>query len=86
MKYRSAKWKGSGASLVEDLVATSTGTNADGRSTWTVTACIDGSNTTLVDADGKSVQGPPYRIRHKSTVVERAAAFFVAEDAAVGTC
>lgn len=86
VKYRSAKWKGSGASLVEDLAAVSSGTNAEGRSTWTVTACIDGSNTTLVDADGKSVQGPPYRIRHKSTVVERASTLYVAEDAAVGTC
>jgi len=86
VKYRSAKWTGAGASVVEDPVATFSGTNSEGRSTWTVTACIDGSNTTLVDADGKSVQGPPYRIRHKSTVVERADAFFVAEDAAVGTC
>ena len=47
---------------------------------------VTGLAGTLVDADGKSVQGPPYRIRHKSTVVERASALYVAEDAAVGTC
>ena len=86
VKYRISEWKGSGASVVEDLTATARGVDAEGRSTWTVTACIDGSKTTLVDANGKSVQGPPYRVRHKSTVVERSAAFFVADDVAVGTC
>jgi len=86
MKYRTAGWKGSGSTLVEDLVAEAGGINAEGRSTWTVTACVDGSNTTLVDAAGVSVQGPPYRIRHRSTVVERSAGLSVTEDEAVGTC
>lgn len=86
VKYRSAGWKGSGSSVVEDLTATARGVNAEGRSTWTVTACIDGSKTTLVDASGKSVQGPPYRVRHESKVVQRSTGFFVADDEAVGTC
>jgi len=85
-KYRAARWTGSGASVVEGLEATASGTDASGRSTWTVAACVDGSGTTLVDQSGKSVQGPPYRIRHKTTVVERASALFVAQDVAVGTC
>ncbi len=85
-KYRAARWIGTGASVVENLEATASGMDGAGRSTWTVTACVDGSGTTLVDEGGKSVQGPPYRISHKATVVERASALFVAEDVAVGTC
>lgn len=85
-KYRAARWTGTGSSVVEDLEATASGVDASGRSSWTVTACVDGSGTTLVDQNGKSVQGPPYRIRHKSTVVERVSALFVAGDVAVGTC
>jgi len=86
MKYRAANWTGSGNSLVDDTTAAFAGTNTQGQSTWTVTACIDSSTTTLVDSNGKSVQGPPYRIRHTSTVVERSANFYVADDSAVGTC
>lgn len=86
VKYRAAHWVGSGASNVQDLKSSPVGSNAAGQRTWTVTACVDGSKTTLVDANGKSVQGPPYRIAHKSTVVERTSALFVEEDTAVGTC
>ena len=85
-KYRAAQWIGTGASVVEQLEAKASGMDSVGRSTWTVTACVDGSGTTLVDQNGKSVQGPPYRIRHKATVVHRASALYVAEDEAVGTC
>ena len=86
MKYRAANWTGSGNSIVADDSAALAGTNSQGQSTWTVTACIDSSATTLVDSTGKSVQGPPYRVLHKSTVVERATNFYVADDTAVGTC
>ena len=86
MKYRAANWTGSGNSIVGDTSAALAGTNSQGQSTWTVTACIDSSTTTLVDSTGKSVQGPPYRVLHKSTVVERATNFYVADDTAVGTC
>ena len=86
MKYRAANWTGSGNSIVDNTTAASAGTNSQGQSTWTVTACIDSSTTTLVDSTGKSVQGPPYRVLHKSTVVERATNFYVADDTAVGTC
>lgn len=85
-KYRAARWIGTGASVVEELKATASGMDSAGRSTWTVTACVDGSGTTLVDQNGKSVQGPPYRIRHQATVAQRASALYVAEDEAVGTC
>lgn len=85
-KYRAARWIGTGSSVVEELKATASGMDSAGRSTWTVTACVDGSGTTLVDQSGKSVQGPPYRIRHQATVVQRASALYVAEDEAVGTC
>ena len=86
MKYRAANWTGSGNSVVDNTTAALAGTNSQGQSTWTVTACIDSSTTTLVDSNGKSVQGPPYRVLHKSTVVERSANFYVADDTAVGTC
>ena len=85
-KYRAAQWMGTGASVVEDLEAKASGMDSAGRSTWTVTACVDGSGTTLKDQSGKSVQGPPYRIRHRSTVVQRDSALYVSEDEAVGTC
>jgi len=59
MKYRAANWTGSGNSIVDDTTAASAGTNSQGQSTWTVTACIDSSTTTLIDSTGKSLQGPP---------------------------
>lgn len=71
---------------MESPAAELAGTNARGLTTWTVTACIDRTDTTLVDPQGKSVQMPPYRIRHRSTVVERAGAFEVDQDEATGTC
>lgn len=86
MKYRAANWTGSGSSIVDDTTAALAGTNTQGQSTWTVTACIDSSATTLTDSNGKSMQGPPYRVRHQSTVVKRSANFYVADDTAVGTC
>lgn len=86
VKYRAARWTGTGSSVVEGVEALASGMDASGRATWTVTACVDGSATTLVDQNGKSVQGPPYRIRHQSKVVERASALYVAQDEAVGTC
>ena len=85
-RYRAAKFIGTGSSRVEGLQAVAGGVNAAGLSTWTVTACVDGSETTLVDENGKSVQGPPYRIRHKATVVERTGALYVSDDEAEGTC
>lgn len=85
-RYRAAKFIGTGSSRVEGLQAVAGGVNAGGRSTWTVTACVDGSETTLVDESGKSVQGPPYRILHKATVVELTGALYVSDDVAEGTC
>ena len=85
-KYRAAQWVGSGSSAVTGIQAVSSGVDARGYRAWTVTACVDGSKTTLVDQNGKSVQGPPYRIRHKATVISRASHLYVSTDTAVGTC
>lgn len=86
MSYRAQEWIGSGNTMVEAESAALAGTNAQGLTTWTVTACIDASNTTLVDSTGKSMQTPPYRIRHRSTVIQRSGALLVAADEVVGTC
>lgn len=88
VKYRTANWRATGSSVVEDVTTMPAGVSSAGHPIWTVTACIDGSNTTLVDEAGTSVQGPPYRIRHQATVVKFVAdeRFLVAEDEAVGTC
>ncbi len=84
--YRAQGWTGSGSAIVEDLTAIVAQSNAQDRMAWTVTACIDRSNTTLVDQSGKSVQMPPYRITHRSTVVKIADRYEVDRDEAVGTC
>jgi hypothetical protein len=84
--YRAQGWTGSGSAIVENPTAELAGTNAQGLTTWTVTACVDRSHTTLVDAKGKSVQLPPYRIIHSSTVVQRSGLLKVEQDQATGTC
>jgi len=84
--YRAQGWTGSGSAIVENPTAELAGTNAQGLTTWTVTACVDRSHTTLVDAKGKSVQLPPYRIIHSSTVVQRSGLLKVEQDQANGTC
>lgn len=86
MSYRAQGLVGSGSTLVESESVNLAGTNAQGLTTWTVTACIDASNTTLVDAKGKSMQAPPYRIRHRSSVIQRSGVLLVAEDEVLGTC
>ena len=85
-QYRADRWVGSGSYAVTDLQVVPSGVDARGYRAWTVTACVDGSKTTLVDQSGKSVQGPPYRIRHKATVISRASHLYVSTDTAVGTC
>jgi hypothetical protein len=84
--YRAQGWTGSGSAVVENPTAELAGTNAQGLTTWAVTACVDRSHTTLVDAKGKSVQLPPYRIIHSSTVVQRSGLLKVEQDQATGTC
>lgn len=86
MSYRAQGWVGSGTTLVEVASVELAGTNEQGLTTWTVTACIDASKTTLEDAEGNSVQTPPYRIRHRSAVIHRSGALLVAEDEVLGTC
>lgn len=84
--YRAWNWTASGDTVVEDLTAEFRGPNERGQDTWTVTSCVDISQTTLVDKDGKSVASPPYRIRHSSTVTRIEDRFVVTDDEATGTC
>ena len=84
--YRLERLTGSGTSIVEVESAKATGNNGQGLATWTVTACIDASKTKLVDTKGTSVTAPPYRILHRSIVVERARALLVDQDEVLGTC
>jgi len=86
MGYRAQGWIGTGSTQVKDVTTVSSGPNSEGRSTWTVKACVDRSQTTLKDADGVSMQVPPYRIAHRWTVVERDRNFYVMEHEATGTC
>ena len=53
---------------------------------WTLTACLDLSKSDLVDAKGKSVTGPPYRMSHRATVIRDARNYFVTTDKVVATC
>lgn len=86
MSYRAQGWVGTGSTVVEAQSVELAGINPQGLTTWTVTACIDASNTTLVDSKGKSMQAPPYRIRHRSSVIQRSGSLLVAEDEVLGTC
>lgn len=85
-RYRSYELKGSGETAVQELSARLIGVNEQGLTTWAVTACLDSTNFDLVDQSGKSVLGPPYRVRHDSTVVLRDGNLLVVEDDANGTC
>jgi hypothetical protein len=84
--YRIEQLTGSGSSIVEVQSAQASGTNAQGLAAWTVTACIDASKTKLVDTKGKSVTAPPYRILHRSVIVELSRALHVDQDEVLGTC
>lgn len=86
MSYRAQGWVGSGSTVVEMESVDLLGTNDQGLTTWTVTACVDASKTTLVDTEGDSMQAPPFRIRHRSAVILRSGVFLVAEDEVLGTC
>ena len=83
--YRLEQLTGSGSQVVEPRSAELAGKNGDGLTTWTVMACVDASQTKLVDTSGKNVTAPPYRILHRSVVVQRSAALFVDQDDVLGT-
>ena len=84
--YRLEQLTGSGNSVVETESAKAAGNNAQGLRTWTVTVCVDASKTKLVDTSGKNVTAPPYRIQHRSVVVERPATLLIEQDEVLGTC
>lgn len=84
--YRLEQLIGSGNSVLEFQAAEASGKNEQALATWTVTTCVDASNTTLVDKDGTSVTAPPYRVVHRSTIVERSATLKVDDDEVTGTC
>ena len=84
--YRLVKLTGSGSSIVGLQSAQASGNNSQGLPTWTVNACVDTSNTRLLDTTGKNVTAPPYRFQHRSVVVERSGALRVDQDEVLGTC
>lgn len=84
--YRLEQLTGSGNSVVELQSAQTSGNNSQGLPTWTVTACVDTSGTRLMDPSGNNVTAPPYRIQHRSVVVERSEALRVDQDEVLGTC
>ena len=84
--YRLVKLTGSGSSIVGLQSAQASGNNSQGLPTWTVNACVDTSNTKLLDTTGKNVTAPPYRFQHRSVVVERSGAVHVDQDEVLGTC
>ena len=84
--YRLVKLTGSGSSIVGLQSAQASGNNSQGLPTWTVNACVDTSNTRLLDTTGKNVTAPPYRFQHRSVVVERSGAVHVDQDEVLGTC
>ena len=53
--YRLEQLTWSGSSVVELQSAQPSGNNSQGLPTWTVTACVDTSDTKLVDPSGKNV-------------------------------
>lgn len=85
-RYRAHGLTGSGSSAVEQVSAESTGFDAKGLPTWSVTTCVDNSNLKLVDKSGTNVVGPPYRIAHRSSVLLRGGKFLVSTDESTGTC
>ena len=85
-RYRAQDLTAKGETVVEDPAARATGVTSDGLESWAVSACIDGTDFDLVDKNGESVIGPPYRVQHESTVILRDEKFLVAEDEATETC
>ena len=79
--WRVAGYRLTGSTVVEESTARLTKPNA-----WTVTSCVDTSKSDVVDREGKSVMGPPYRIKHRSTVIRDSGTFYVTADKALETC
>lgn len=84
--YRLERLTGSGDSVIEVQAVQAAGNNDQGLAIWKVTACVDASKTKLVDSAGKNVSAPPYRIQHRSVVVQRTQSLLVDQDEVLGTC
>lgn len=84
--YRLQRLTGSGDSVIEVQAVQAAGNNDQGLAIWKVTACVDASKTKLVDSAGKNVSAPPYRIQHRSVVVQRTPSLLVDQDEVLGTC
>ncbi len=85
-EYNLKQYTGSGNSIVEVRSAQAQGNGPDGHPTWAIESCVDISQTTLVNNQGESVTGPPYRFLHESVVVQKAGDFRVDQDEVSGTC
>lgn len=81
LSMRVAGYRIQGTRRVEEATA-----KASGTSKWTVTACVDTSKMRIVNAKGKTVSRPPYRILRRSTVIRDSRNFFVTTDKAIESC
>lgn len=81
LTMRVAGYRLKGSTVIDGITAKLSKPNK-----WTLTACLDLSKSDLVDAKGKSVMGPPYRMSHRATVIRDSRNYFVTTDKVVATC
>ena len=81
LTMRVAGYRLKGSTVIDGITAKLSKSNK-----WTLTACLDLSKSDLVDAKGKSVTGPPYRMSHRATVIRDSRSYFVTTDKVVATC
>ena len=81
LTMRVAGYRLKGSTVIDGITAKLSKPNK-----WTLTACLDLSKSDLVDAKGKSVTGPPYRMSHRATVIRDSRNYFVTTDKVVATC
>ncbi len=53
---------------------------------WSVEACVDTSAQKVLDKKGKRVDGPPFKVLHRATVVQAGAQLKISQDEAVTEC
>ena len=80
LTMRVAGYRLKGSTVIDGMTAKLSKPNK-----WTLTACLDLSKSDLVDAKGKTVMGPPYRMSHRATVIRDSRNYFVTTDNVVAT-
>lgn len=53
---------------------------------WSVEACVDTTAQEVLDKKGKRVDGPPFKVLHRATVVQAGAQLKISQDEAVTEC